>query len=304
MRRAKRTVEEKAEQVGRAERLTARQRNDCEEALTVLGAAKVLALNQALQPFSQAFSRLKNVDLEVNVGEHGAPPVDEVRLREVGRLTASALDVLGGVGASAAAAAIASGSTSYAVGALATAGTGTAISSLGGAAASNAALAWLGGGTLAAGGGGMAAGAMIASGVAAAPALAVGGVLLLAKGKESLGKAERFSADAGAALASHRQSQVVLSAVTKEAQRTAALLEQLTPSLAREAGWLDAVTSSTPDWSALDKDTRERIRSVAAVALVLSDLVHTPVLDENGELTRAIADACARAGSIVHGNAS
>ncbi len=152
MRRAKRTVEEKAEQVGRAERLTARQRNDCEEALTVLGAAKVLALNQALQPFSQAFSRLKNVDLEVNVGEHGAPPVDEVRLREVGRLTASALDVLGGVGASAAAAAIASGSTSYAVGALATAGTGTAISSLGGAAASNAALAWLGGGTLAAGG--------------------------------------------------------------------------------------------------------------------------------------------------------
>lgn len=39
-----------------------------------------------------------------------------------------------------------------------TASTGTAISALSGAAATNAALAWLGGGALAAGGGGMAAG--------------------------------------------------------------------------------------------------------------------------------------------------
>lgn len=39
-----------------------------------------------------------------------------------------------------------------------TASTGTAISALSGAAASNAAIAWLGGGALATGGGGMAAG--------------------------------------------------------------------------------------------------------------------------------------------------
>ena len=39
-----------------------------------------------------------------------------------------------------------------------TASTGTAISALSGAAATNAALAWLGGGALAVGGGGMAAG--------------------------------------------------------------------------------------------------------------------------------------------------
>lgn len=45
-----------------------------------------------------------------------------------------------------------------------TAGTGTAISSLSGAAASNAAMAWLGGGTVASGGGGMAAGAAVLTG--------------------------------------------------------------------------------------------------------------------------------------------
>lgn len=41
------------------------------------------------------------------------------------------------------------------------ASTGTAISSLSGAAATNATLAWLGGGSLAAGGGGMAAGSVV-----------------------------------------------------------------------------------------------------------------------------------------------
>lgn len=45
-----------------------------------------------------------------------------------------------------------------------TAGSGAAISSLSGAAATNAALAYLGGGTIAAGGGGMAAGAVVLSG--------------------------------------------------------------------------------------------------------------------------------------------
>jgi len=44
-----------------------------------------------------------------------------------------------------------------------TASTGTAISALSGAAAESAALAWLGGGTLAAGGGGMTAGRSVRS---------------------------------------------------------------------------------------------------------------------------------------------
>ena len=56
-----------------------------------------------------------------------------------------------------------------------TAATGTAISTLSGVAATNAALAWIGGGALAAGGGGMAAGAAILS-MAGPIGLAIGGV--------------------------------------------------------------------------------------------------------------------------------
>jgi len=59
------------------------------------------------------------------------------------------------------------------------ASTGTAISSLSGAAATNAALAWLGGGTLAAGGGGMAAGEALLA-LAGPVGWAIAGVSLLA----------------------------------------------------------------------------------------------------------------------------
>lgn len=59
------------------------------------------------------------------------------------------------------------------VGAFGAASTGTAISTLSGAAAVNATLAWFGGGSIAAGGSGMAGGAAVLGGIVAAPALAL-----------------------------------------------------------------------------------------------------------------------------------
>ncbi|MBE5103315.1 hypothetical protein [Priestia aryabhattai] len=59
---------------------------------------------------------------------------------------------------------------------LGTASTGTAIGTLSGAAATNATLAWFGGGALAAGGGGMAVGTVILGGIVVIPALTLVGV--------------------------------------------------------------------------------------------------------------------------------
>lgn len=64
------------------------------------------------------------------------------------------------------------------IGAFGAASTGTAIASLSGAAATNATLAWLGGGALAAGGGGMALGTMVLGGIVAGPAVLVGGFFI------------------------------------------------------------------------------------------------------------------------------
>lgn len=71
-----------------------------------------------------------------------------------------------------AASALASSATLTLVATFGTASTGTAIGSLSGAAATNATLAWLGGGSMAAGGGGVAAGAAILTAGAAVVAIA------------------------------------------------------------------------------------------------------------------------------------
>ncbi|MGV8637508.1 hypothetical protein ACV35N_36320, partial [Pseudomonas aeruginosa] len=63
------------------------------------------------------------------------------------------------------------------------------ISSLGGVAATNATLAWLGAGALAAGGYGMAGGMMVLGGIVAGPALAIFGHIVGNKGEAALNNA-------------------------------------------------------------------------------------------------------------------
>lgn len=76
-----------------------------------------------------------------------------------------------------------------AVGSLATASTGTAIGGLSGVAATNATLAWFGGGSLAAGGLGMAGGMAVLGGVVAGPAIAIGGWFMASIAEEKKEKA-------------------------------------------------------------------------------------------------------------------
>lgn len=88
-------------------------------------------------------------------------------LKTMGNIASSLLE--GGVTGAASGALAAFGAYS-AASALATASTGTAISALSGVAASNATLAFFGGGSLAAGGLGMAGGAAVLGGLVAGPA--------------------------------------------------------------------------------------------------------------------------------------
>jgi hypothetical protein len=70
------------------------------------------------------------------------------------------------------------------------ASTGTAIASLSGAAATNATLAWLGGGSLAAGGGGIAVGSAVLGGIVAIPALAITGIFSHLKANKKIKEIE------------------------------------------------------------------------------------------------------------------
>ncbi len=98
-------------------------------------------------------------------------------------------NVASGLGQGALAGLAAGGGSLLGVTTLGAASTGTAISSLTGVAATNATLAWFGGGSIASGGLGMAGGTAILGGIVAGPVLAVGGIVLASKAAKAKAQA-------------------------------------------------------------------------------------------------------------------
>ena len=82
-----------------------------------------------------------------------------------------------------------------AVGTLGSASTGTAISTLSGAAAQKATLAWLGGGSLAAGGGGMAVGVLTLGSLFVGPAALVSGIVEMSRAARFVTEVESKKAE-------------------------------------------------------------------------------------------------------------
>lgn len=158
------------------------------EALDKLGALKVQVWKD-FDHFSNAFERIKNrPEFETKLGGDFELPAHA--LAEIKEVEIKAVEILGTAVASAGAGAITGMAAYSGVLALGTASTGTAISTLSGAAATKAALAALGGGSIASGGGGIALGTQILGGAVAGPIIAVGGLLINAKGNSSLEKAQ------------------------------------------------------------------------------------------------------------------
>lgn len=83
-----------------------------------------------------------------------------------------------------------------AVATFATASTGTAIGTLSGAAATNATLAWLGGGSLAAGGFGIVGGMWALGGIITGPALAIAGFAMASRSESKLTEATQYAQEA------------------------------------------------------------------------------------------------------------
>ena len=159
--------------------------------MDVLGENEMKVLSE-FQQFSDLFERIKNRPefADVKIGNVSIPKFagEEIKKASVGAsvlvggLSGAALGTAGGFAAS--------GATTAAVMALGTASTGTAISALSGAAATNATLAALGGGSLATGGGGIALGTTILGAATFGVGLLVGGVIFSCTGSKLSSKAD------------------------------------------------------------------------------------------------------------------
>lgn len=153
---------------------------------------KELEICSEFQKFADLIEKIQGrpefKDLNVNYVD--LPTYNEEELKRVSVGASVLVGSLGGATAGVAGGFAAAGITTSAVMALGTASTGTAIASLSGAAATNATLAVLGGGTIAAGGGGMALGSTILGASTLGVGLMVGGIIFSVTGSNLSKKAD------------------------------------------------------------------------------------------------------------------
>lgn len=186
--------------------------------------------------------------------------------------------VVGGFGALGAAA-TAQGAALWGVSTFAAASTGTAISTLTGAAATNATLAWLGGGSLAAGGGGMAAGAVVLNLIMIAPAAFIGGMAIGVIGAKQKTKAREHAAKIAVSIENMETAKGLLASVETRIGELQGVLAGLVHR-AEEA--IDVLESLDFD---PDLHGPEFVRALQLVTAI-GEVIETPVLDpETGQLT-------------------
>ncbi|MCM0592241.1 MAG: hypothetical protein HEQ35_25365 [Gloeotrichia echinulata IR180] len=163
------------------------------------------------------------------------------------------------------------------------ASTGTLIGGLSGAAAWNATLAWLGGGSLAAGGGGMALGSLVLGGITVGPAVLIGGFVLAGEGEKALTKAREYEAEVNIAIAKIETAKDFMQQVKRRITELMDLLKTLNDLAAMGLDELESLPSFNKNRDAT------RFQQVALVVKALAEIMKTPVLDSEGQLNPATA---------------
>lgn len=159
----------------------------------------------------------------------------------------------------------------------ASASTGTPISTLSGAAATNARLAFLGGGSLQSGGGGMKLG-RTAGGVAAiGPALLVAGIAVKNQGTKARTEAERHKTEVEVSIAALDTRDQLLRGVQERAGELEVLTQRM---IARAEAALDALESEPFDMSL----HAERLQTALILVKSVREVATAPVADEAGNI--------------------
>jgi len=264
------------------------QRETCGRSLQQLGEEKLFVLNSSMTQFLDTFTQIKNVDFRDSEGldELRKFHIDEKDFEEMKAMVNFAGSMAGGAVAGTAGGALVAFGAYGAAQALAVASTGTAIASLSGAAATNATLAFFGGGSLAAGGLGMAGGTAVLGGLVAGPALMVMGFVAEAAAKKNLEKAytnrdeaiqiaEQLSAASLQCEAIRRRTYMFYNLLARTDSYFLPLIYKME----------DIFKAEGDDYREYQQDSKKAIASCASIAVTIKSILDTPLLTDDGMLT-------------------
>ena len=264
------------------------QREACGRSLSQLGEEKIFVLENNVTEFLDIFQQIKNVDFRDTEGldELQKMHIDENTFTEMRALVNFAGPLAGGSVAGMAGGALVAFGAYGAAQALAVASTGTAIASLSGVAATNATLAFFGGGSLAAGGLGMAGGAAVLGGLVAGPALMVMGLVTGNAAKKNLEKAYANKSEAIQIASQLNVAGLQCETIRRRTYMFYNLLARL------DAYFLpliykmeDVVKNEGYDYRDYSKESKATIASCASVAVSIKSVLDTPLLTDDGLLT-------------------
>ena len=280
-----------------------RQRKEVGAALESLGKEKLSILNRNVTDFVTTFEKIKNIDFQSSIGleELKNLHIDQNTFQELKELGSFVIGVAGGAAAGVAGGALTAVGAYGAAMTFASASTGTAISALSGAAATNATLAFFGGGSLASGGLGMAGGMYVLGGLVAGPALMVMGMITEAKSKEKLEKAISNKAQADEIVESLNAASVQCSAIRRRTYMFYNLLAHLDALFLPQVWKMqDIVETEGIDYRAYTLESKKAIAAAASTACTIKAVLDTPILTPEGELTEASENVTKEIGDRIY----
>lgn len=214
--------------------------------------------------------------------------IDANTFQELKELSNFAIEVAGGAAAGAVGGALTALGAYGAAMTFASASTGTAIASLSGAAATNATLAFFGGGSLAAGGLGMAGGMAVLGGLVAGPALMVMGFITGAKSQEKLENELSNKAQAEEIVESLNAAAAQCSAIRRRTYMFYNLLAHLDSYFLPQIWEMqDIIKNEGVDYRTYKQESKKAIAVAASTACTIKSVLDTPILTEEGELTES-----------------
>lgn len=279
------------------------QRAEVAQSLEKLGEEKLQILAGTVTSFVSAFDKIKNIDFTSSVGleELEKLHIDQKDFEELKELGNFAIQVAGGVTAGAAGGALTAIGAYGAAQTFAAASTGTAIASLSGAAATNATLAFFGGGSLAAGGLGMAGGMMVLGGLVAGPALLVMGLITGAKSQEKLDQALINKAQAEEIMEALNTASDQCSAIRRRAYLFYSLLAHLDTYLLPLVWQMeDIIAKEGTDYRTYSAESKKVIMAAASNAGSVKAVLDVPILTDEGALTEKSGEIAEKVEKLLY----